>query len=58
MIEAHTSLESSCLPSSPFIARVPTMASHTIISPTSVDLRKMTTWGLDTLGKAQFTFDT
>ncbi|GFZ47480.1 C-22 sterol desaturase [Saitozyma sp. JCM 24511] len=34
------------------------MASATILRPTSVDLKELTAWGLESLNKAKFTFDT
>ena len=33
-------------------------ASHTILLPTSVDLRNLGAWGLEGLNKARFSFDT
>jgi hypothetical protein len=34
------------------------MASATILRPTSVDLKELTAWGLESLNRAKFTFDT
>jgi C-22 sterol desaturase len=33
-------------------------ASHTIVRPTSVDLKAVGAWGLEGLSKARFSFDT
>jgi hypothetical protein len=33
------------------------MASHTIISPTSVDFKQLSAWGIESLNKARYSFD-
>jgi C-22 sterol desaturase len=33
-------------------------ASHTVLRPTSVNIKELTAWGIDSLNRAKFTFDT